>query len=196
MYVQAAGKSSFRPQMARPGEGVLMPLLFILVIWPLIEIALFVQIGGAIGLWPTLAVVIGTAVLGVWLMRRRGAVALADVQRAVAEFRDPSAPMAKGAFLMLSGGLLVLPGFLTDALGLLLLLIPPVRGLILRMAGRRMGARVVRTGFMPNPAPHRYNRGAVIDGDYVDQTEDIHPARPVDAGSRPPSGWTRGPEAH
>lgn len=178
-----------------------MPLMTMFVLWPLVEIALFVTVGGAIGLWPTLAVVVGTAFLGSWLMRSRGAVALRDVQRAVEEFRDPAGPMADGALTMLAGLLLILPGFLTDVLGLALL-VPAVRGLLRRRAGRRFGtAGGPPGGFAAGMAPHRYGRGAVIDADYVDETD--LPLDPVDAiegdpGAIPPrggrpSGWTRDP---
>lgn len=164
-----------------------MPLFLLFVIVPLIEIALFVEIGGAIGLWPTLLIVLLTAIAGAWLMRRQGAVALADMQRAFAEFRDPTAPLAHGALIMLAGALLILPGFFTDTLGLLLL-IPPVRSLLLRRMGRRV--RVVSAGFSrPAPEPHRYRGGQVIDADYVDVDEAWTPPPPD--GPRRPSGWTR-----
>lgn len=174
-----------------------MPLpLLIFVALPLVEIALFVTIGGAIGLWATLAIVIGTAIFGVWLLRRQGAQAMADVQRAFGDFSDPAAPLAHRALIVLAGALLIAPGFLTDTLGLLLLL-RPVRGALLRRTGRRMGARV-RSGFTVSPGhpeAHRYGRGVVIDADYVEEPEpgprppDVEPGR---TGARRPSGWTRG----
>ncbi|MGG6498523.1 UNVERIFIED_CONTAM: FxsA family protein, partial [Bacteroidetes bacterium 56_B9] len=71
-------------------------------------------------------------------------MAMRDVQRAMAEFRDPTAPLAHGALVMMAGMLLILPGFLTDALGLLLL-VAPVRTLVLRGMGRQV--RVRRAGF-------------------------------------------------
>lgn len=166
-----------------------MPLLLILfVALPLIEIGLFVQVGGVIGLWPTLAIVVITAILGSVMLRRQGARALTDVQRSFVEFRDPTAPLAHGALLLFAGALLITPGFFTDTVGLLLL-IPSVRAGVMRLIGRRM-SRVSR-GFQPEPAaaPHRYGRGVVIDGDYV-EAEDTPPAPPGTA-ARPPSGWTR-----
>lgn len=167
-----------------------MPLLFIFVILPLVEIALFVQIGGLIGLWPTLAIVIGSALLGGWLLRRQGALAMSDMQRSFSEMRDPSVPLAHGAFVMLAGILLILPGFLTDTIGLLLLF-APLRTALMRAMRRRIRTAGARHGF-PGEAPvHRYGRGAVIDAEYIEETG---PA-PTDRPQRP-SGWTRGPEAH
>lgn len=174
-----------------------MPLLLLIfVALPLIEITLFIIVGGAIGLWPTLAIVVGTAIFGSWLLRRQGARALADVQRAFNEFRDPTAPLAHGALVLVAGVLLVSPGFFTDTLGLLLLL-PPVRDAVLRLAGRRVMTRV-RAGFTVTPGetePHRYGRGVVIDADYV-EAPDPDPRAPEtrapQGGPRRPSGWTRG----
>ncbi|MRX49828.1 FxsA family protein [Paracoccus sp. S-4012] len=168
-----------------------MPLLVLFVMLPLLEIALFILVGGAIGLWPTLLIVILTAVLGVWLMRRQGARAARDVQSAFTELRDPSGSLAHGALIVMAGGLLVLPGFFTDSLGALLLL-PPVRSWLIR----RMGRRVRVVGGRHTEA-HRYGGGAVIDGDYLDETvidqaaEPPIPDRPL--GPRRPSGWTADP---
>ena len=108
------------------------------VILPIVEIALFIQVGGAIGLLPTLGLVILSSVLGVAVLRRRGATAARDVQRAMQEFRDPTAPMAHGALVMLAGLLMIVPGLFTSGVGLLLL-IPGVRSLVLRRMGRRVG---------------------------------------------------------
>lgn len=174
-----------------------MPLLvLIFVVVPLIEISLFITIGGAIGLGPTLAIVIGTAILGSWLMRREGARALGDVQRAFVEFREPTTPLAHGALILVAGVLLISPGFFTDTLGLLLL-IPPVRDAVLRRTGRRIMSRV-RTGFAARPgeaAPHRYGRGVVIDAEFVETAEAEPRAPDRDAQDRrpgPPSGWEHG----
>lgn len=169
-------------------------LLLIFVVLPLIEITLFVTIGGAIGLWATLAVVIGTAILGSWLLRRQGAMAVADVQRAFDEARDPAAPLAHRALIVVAGVLLIAPGFFTDTLGLLLLL-PPVRTLLLRTAGRRVTVNAGVAGSRTEPEPHRYGRGVVIDGDYVEAPEpETHRSEPGRAGGAPrrPSGWTQG----
>ncbi len=137
----------------------------VLLGWPMLEIALFVVIGGQIGLWATLAWVLLTGVLGVLVLRWvavRQALALRDL-------RDPARMAAAGAMGMLGGVLLILPGFFTDGLGLLLLL-PPVQALVGRAVAARMP--VMRA---------RPDEDSVIDGDYTDVT----PRR------EGPSGWTR-----
>lgn len=134
-----------------------MRILAAFLAWPLVEIALFVVIGGRIGLWPTLIWVVLSALLGIMVMRltaARQAMALRDGLRAV---RDPARLAAAGILSMLAGVLLILPGFLTDALGLLLLL-PPVRTLIIRgLAGRMRGIAVIHPGqrFEDEPYEHR-----------------------------------------
>ncbi len=113
---------------------------------PLVEIALFVTLGSALGLGLTLVWVILSGVLGVALLRR---VALSGRLRD--EFReglqDPLSPVANRALVGVAAVLLILPGFFTDTLGLILLL-PPVRGLIIRMLARRVqSVRIIPRDF-------------------------------------------------
>lgn len=179
-----------------------MWLLWGMVILPIIEIALFIQVGGAIGLWPTLALVVLAAVLGVSVMRAQGARAVAEIQSNLSQLRDPSRPMAHGAMIMLAGMLLVVPGFFTDVIGLLLLL-PPVRGLVMRRVSGRIRvqrAHVARRHADPYRPPYG---GGVIDGDYIveddalDAARRMHPPLPDvpprddDDAPRGGSGWTR-----
>lgn len=103
-----------------------MWLLIAFVAVPLIEIALFIQVGGVIGLWPTLTLVVLTALLGTWLLRLQGTLALAELRRSLSEIEDPSEPLAHGAMILFAGALLLTPGFFTDLVGFALLS-PPVR---------------------------------------------------------------------
>lgn len=114
---------------------------------PLVEIALFVTLGAALGLWLTLAWVLLTGVAGVLLLK---GLALSGGQRlreGLQEgLQDPLSPLAHKALIGVAAVLLILPGFFTDTLGLILLL-PPVRGLIIRQMGQPMrGVMVVRRG--------------------------------------------------
>lgn len=147
---------------------------------PIIEIGLFIQVGGLIGLWPTLAIVVLTAVLGTSLVRSQGAKALDDLRRALAGLGDPTQPLAHGALILFAGALLLTPGFFTDACGLLLL-IPQMRaGLMRKLAGR-----IRMQGFSYGTTMHERRSGAdVIDGDFLE-------IDPQNAPPREPSGWTR-----
>lgn len=170
-----------------------MWLLWLLIALPIVEIALFIQVGGQIGVWATLGLVVLSAVLGIGVIRSQGAHAWQEAQRSMAQLRDPSRPLAQGMMLMIAGLLLILPGFLTDSLGLLLL-IPPVRGLLMRRAGRRMRTRTVS---MTRRESHRPPyAGGVIDADYVveDDLPQDRPAPPdlPDELADDPSGNTLG----
>lgn len=151
-------------------------LAFLLV--PLIEIALFIQIGGLIGLWPTLGIVIATAILGTWLVRTQGQMALGQLRGSFAELRDPSEPLAHGAMILFAGALLLTPGFFTDAIGFLLLT-PPVRNAVYAYIRARVKVQHFEMG-----AGTRRGQSTVIDGEF----EEVTPRDP-NAG---PSGWTKG----
>lgn len=160
-----------------------MWLFALFVAVPLIEIALFIQIGGAIGLWPTLAVVILTALLGTTLVRSQGLKAMSDLRGSFSDLRDPTEALAHGAMILFSGALLLTPGFFTDALGFALL-VPPVRLAIMRYVRSRVEVRSFEMG-----APPRSDRPAsaqTIETEYTDLDPDMPP---VDG----PSGWTKDP---
>ena len=76
------------------------------------EIALFIQIGGFLGLFPTLAVVLITAIAGTYLVRAQGLSSSITIQSRFREMNDPSEPLAHGAMILFSGALLLTPGFL------------------------------------------------------------------------------------
>lgn len=152
-------------------------LAFLLV--PIIEIALFIQVGGLIGLFPTLALVVLTAVAGTALVRSQGLQALARLQRSLAEGGDPVGPIANGAVILVSGVLLLTPGFFTDATGLALLM-PPVRARLLRWLGTRILAKGMVHMQRREPPPRP---GEPIEVDY--EVVDESPSRPGN------SGWTR-----
>ncbi len=112
-----------------------MPLFLLLFAVPLIEIALFVTIGDRIGLWWTLGTVLATAALGTWALRRQGVQLLRRAQRSQGVLELPDL-LSEGMLVFTSGLLLLTPGFLTDAIGLALL-VPPVRRAVARLVIRR-----------------------------------------------------------
>lgn len=99
------------------------PILFTLFIGiPLIEIYLFIQIGGFIGALPTVLLVIITALLGVTLLRAQGFSTMARFQQQISTGQLPANTMLEGIALIFGGALLLTPGFLTDAIGFLCLI--------------------------------------------------------------------------
>lgn len=155
---------------------------------PLIEIGLFIQIGGAIGLFPTLAIVVFTAILGTWLVRNQGAMALGNLRRSFNELNDPTEPLAHGAMILFSGALLLTPGFFTDAVGFALLM-PPVRVAIMNYARKRIKVQNFSMGGASQDMnydhePEVRSKDDVIDGDFTE----------VESSKKPthgPSGWTK-----
>jgi UPF0716 protein FxsA len=110
-------------------------LVFIAV--PLIELALIIKVGQVAGFWPTLSLIVGMAVLGTALLNRQGVAVLNRASEALAAGRPPVDAVVDGVFLFVAGLLLVTPGFVSDAIGLVLL-IPPVRRAIARVALREL----------------------------------------------------------
>lgn len=167
-----------------------MWLLLAFIAVPLIEIALFIQVGGLIGLWPTLLIVVGTAILGTTLVRSQGGAVLRDIQSALNRLDDPTEPMAHGAMILLSGALLLTPGFFTDACGFALL-VPAVRSAVFRFLRSRVRVQGFTVGGRENYADfhdHAHKqRPDIIDGEFHEVDPDSIPPR---RGSRP-SGWTR-----
>lgn len=154
-------------------------LAFLLV--PLIEIALFIQVGGWIGLWPTLVIVVLTAAAGTMAVRSQGAAVLSQLRNRFESLRDPTEPLAHGAMILFSGALLLTPGFFTDTVGFLLL-VPAVRDWVLRQLAKRIQVQTLQMGPRhPSPIdPH---------DDIIDATYSVDDA----AGPKTngPSRWTR-----
>ncbi len=151
---------------------------------PLIEIGLFVTVGAWLTLWPTLLIVLGTGILGVSLLRLQGLRAMADVRGAVQTMQSPLSPMANSAMIMAAGVLLILPGFLTDTIGLLLL-IPPLRHwLIARLANWLRGFSVSTARPDWRSGPRSGDADMIIDPDYEEIDPDRHG---IDGRSR----WTQ-----
>lgn len=164
-----------------------MWLLALILGLPLIEISLFVTVGAWLGLWLTLAIVIGTGAFGIWLIRSQGERAQRDLKVALKARSNPAYALASDVLIVVAGALLVLPGFFTDFCGILLLL-PPVRHAVMRLAQRRAqaavtahlysAAKAAASGMaQPRPKPDM-----VIDATWEELPND---------GGKPPSGWTR-----
>ena len=165
-----------------------MWLLLAFVAVPLIEIALFIQVGGVIGLWPTLGIVLLTAIAGTWLVRTQGAMAIGKLQRSFSELDDPTEPLAHGAMILIAGALLLTPGFFTDAIGFALLM-PPVRVSVFRYLRSRvrvqsftMGSTTMHSGAANDPRTPRH--ADIIDGEF----SEVDPSKKP---THPPSGWTK-----
>ncbi|MCP5370451.1 MAG: FxsA family protein [Hyphomicrobiales bacterium] len=156
-------------------------ILFFMIAVPIAEIALFIEVGGRIGVWPTVATVIVTAMIGTALLRHQGFATLARAQESLARNRFPVHELFDGLCLFAAGALLLTPGFLTDAVGFLLF-VPPVRALLGRwlMAWMAASGRVQMHGFPPGPGPGTAGGpgsgpgGVVIDGEFHEVEEPVN----------------------
>jgi len=174
-----------------------LPLLLILFIAiPIAELWLIIQIGGAIGLLPTLALLIVDSLVGAALARSQSRAAWERFNAALAQGRAPGKEAFDGAMIILGGALLLTPGFITDVFGLILL-IPPtralVRGYLTRQVARR-GAVAFRVGSFGNarqpgsgPPFDRAGRSYDYEGSASEVTEP-----PSELDPRPPREENRG----
>lgn len=105
----------------------------------LVEIFLLLQLGGAIGIWLTLAWIILTGALGVILLKGVAMLGSASLSTRMEVFQEPNSPLAHRALVLIAGLFLILPGPLTDTLGILLLF-APIRSVLIRLIGRRFSA--------------------------------------------------------
>jgi UPF0716 protein FxsA len=116
-------------------------LVLLFLVLPIAEIYVIIQVGGAIGILPTLALLLLDGFIGAALARSQGRTAWERFNRALAEGRVPARETFDGAMVIIGGALLLTPGFITDVVGFCLL-IPPtralVRGLVARLARRRV----------------------------------------------------------
>lgn len=140
------------------------PTLIFLLLFvgaPLVELYFLIEVGSVIGALPTILVSIFTAVLGGALVRMQGMSVLVRVQESLAREQAPAMEMMEGAVLMVSGLLLLLPGFITDAFGFLML-VPPVRKAFILAVLKRSGTLrpATRTDVEESVQIH------IIEGDY------------------------------
>ncbi len=158
---------------------------FLFVLFPIIELALLIKVGGAIGVLPTLLLLVGSALLGGLLLRVAGVATAWRARERLARGELPEKEMLEGLMVALGGALLILPGFLSDLIGLLFI-IPFTRGLLLRAVGRRVEAQVQRQrafsddaaggavrpdAARPNAARPDAARPNVIEGEYERRDE-------------------------
>ncbi len=127
-------------------------LLFLFLALPIAEIYVIIQVGGAIGVWPTLALLILDGFVGAALARSQGRAAWDRFNRALAEGRVPARETFDGAMIILGGALLLTPGFITDIVGFLLL-IPPTRDILRALTARLARRRVTFAWRVAAPPP-------------------------------------------
>lgn len=145
-------------------------LIIVFVVVPLIELAVIIAVAGAIGVLPTILALVLVSVLGAWLVKREGVGVMSRMQAALDRGEMPTRELLDGVLIMGAGVLCVVPGFVTDAFGLLLLT-PPVRSFV----RSRITRRLERTGTMPGFG-RSTTRATFVDVEWIG---DVTPPRPT-----------------
>lgn len=125
-------------------------LVLIFLVVPLVELYLIIQVGQAIGALNTIAVLVVMGVVGGWLMKREGLGALRRIQAQMARGQVPGRELVDAFLILFGGALMLTPGFLTDVLGLSLL-VPPLRAAVRHALARQLQARMVGRGRTGRP---------------------------------------------
>lgn len=151
-------------------------LLFIVFVGvPILELYVIVRVADAIGVLETVGLVILVALVGTWVVKQQGLVAWTRFRRALAEGRVPGEEIVDGVLIVFGGALLLTPGFVTDALGLVML-VPPTRAVVKKL-GRRGLRRSVRK---------RSSAWRVYDARVVSSEREVN--RPTTPPASDPSG--------
>jgi len=155
-----------------------MPIAFFLfILIPLIELEVIIKIGGIIGVFPTIALLILSAVIGLALLRREGLSTLMKARQRSAKGESPEVEALESVVIALSGCLMILPGFITDIVGLLGLF-PPLRRLFVNHLKKKihiktMGQTFEGQSFSPDKEKHNSpNQSHVIEGEFKRNDKD------------------------
>jgi UPF0716 protein FxsA len=153
-------------------------LLLVFVVVPLIELAVIITVADAIGVVPTILALVAVSILGAWLVKREGIGVMRRMQAALDRGEAPTRELLDGVLIMAAGVLCVVPGFVTDAIGLLLLT-PPVRSFV----RSRIMRRIERTGTVPGFG-RASARATFVDVEWVGDVTPPHrpPTAPIELG--------------
>lgn len=146
-------------------------LLFLAI--PIVEIYLLIQVGSMIGVFPTILMVIGTAVLGAFLLRQQGLSTLARFQNNMAQGQLPAMEMLEGIILLVGGALLMTPGFFTDTIGFLCLF-PFSRRMMVHFLIKHSLVKVTRSASAYSATAQRETTqdGSVYEGEFTKKEDD------------------------
>lgn len=161
------------PMPPAPSSGLFGRLLLLFALVPILDLALLIWIGQHIGFWPTVGLIVGTALLGSFLARRAGLSVLARFRARLASGTMPGSELTDGLIILVAGVLLLTPGVLTDVVGLLGLF-PPTRAPIRRALTQRFQHHV--TAQMPTamwpptepPPPASPTDDGIVDVEFED----------------------------
>jgi len=149
--------------------------LFIAV--PIVELWVIIEVGGLIGILPTLALLFAMSILGATLLRHEGRGAWQRFNQAISQHRFPGREVADGLMITIGGALLLTPGFITDVVGLLLLL-PPTRAIARRLLQAFVARRFVVVGMGGMGGAPPWQDSPTRSYDYEGTAEEVDPDDP------------------
>ena len=156
-------------------------LAVVLLLVPVAEIVVAIQVGQAIGGWQTFGLLLLGSLVGAWLVRREGVRAWRALRGTVPGGGLPSRELLDGVLILLGGALILFPGFLTDIVGFVLVL-PFTRPLVRTVLGRAVGRRVARAaggaGIGHSVVPGEVVTGDAVRGDVIRGNVVLPPERP------------------
>jgi len=151
---------------------VLLPVLLVLfIVVPIAELYVIIQVGGAIGVLPTIALLVADSILGSLLLRSQGRSAWRRFNAALQAGRPPAREVLDGTLVIFGGAFLLTPGFLTDIAGILLLLPPTralIRGVLVRLLARRVVVAVAGGGAGTRRGARRVEDTGDVEGTAVE----------------------------
>ena len=143
-----------------------MWLFLLFVIVPIIEIMLFIKLGGILGLWNTLGIIVLTAIVGTFLVKTQGLAILSEIQANLSQLKNPIESLAHGALILVAGLLLLTPGFFTDAIGFSLLA-PKIRSFLYLWLQKKIKLKAFSSHDVRQKEPSPQS-STIIDGEYSD----------------------------
>jgi len=149
---------------------IALAMVLVFVGMPILEIYVLVQVGQVVGVWWTILLLIAASAAGTWLIRHEGRRAWRALREAIESGRMPAREIADGALIVLGGALMLAPGFVSDALGLLVI-VPVTRPVFRRLLAGVVAARLIPGGPGPNaprPGPRGPGEGPVVRGEVID----------------------------
>lgn len=155
--------------MSRRSRRAAVLLFLAFVVMPILEIVVLIQVGQAIGPWWTILLLVLDSILGAWLIKREGRRAWQALRERLETGRLPHRELADGVLVVLGGAFMLSPGFVTDLLGILLILPltrPLFRGLLVSYAGRQV---VRRAGAPYAPGDDTRPGPTVVRGEVIDE---------------------------
>ena len=146
--------------------GVLAVLILLLVSVPLVELYVIVQVAGGLGVGQTILLLLAVSVVGAWMVRRSGLGVLNQIRTRLERGELPGNELVDGVLILVAGALMLTPGFLTDAVGLVLLF-PPTRIAVRSVVVRRYSKRITAAGWSGGPGAPAGRRpsGPTLDAD-------------------------------